>query len=310
LRSATSPSSFTTSCSSSACDRPDSSGGVVTSRLNRVVPCRRSHFLRHRPRFCPSYLPRLLHRCWPAAIPATASAASSAELVQVAPQAFESKQPLLGYLTRPNTKGPFPAVVLLHGCAGFGPRETHWADQLRSWGYVSLAIDSFTPRNVAGCNGATSGDEVDAFSALQYLTTQPFVIPDRVAVLGSSLGGIAAVDDVESNLWEQMYHARFRGAVAFYPTCTGDSGNVRVPTLVLIGEKDDWAWAQACRNMVDDANKKGAPIKLVVYPDATHDFDVPATVPYQILGHHMAYDPEATRDAEKQVRVFLHDILE
>lgn len=200
----------------------------------------------------------------------------------------------LGYLTRPNTKGPFPAVVLLHGCAGFGPRETHWADQLRSWGYVSLAIDSFTPRNVAGCNVATSGDEVDAFSALQYLTTQPFVIPDRVAVLGSSLGGIAAVDDVESNLWEQMYHARFRGAVAFYPTCTGDSGNVRVPTLVLIGEKDDWAWAQACRNMVDDANKKGAPIKLVVYPDATHDFDVPATVPYQILGHHMAYDPEAT----------------
>jgi dienelactone hydrolase len=62
--------------------------------------------------------------------------------------------------------------------------------------------------------------------------------------------------------------------------------------------------------MVDDANKKAAPIKLVVYPDATHDFDVPATVPYQILGHHMAYDPEATRDAEKQVRVFLHDILE
>src|SRR6202044_2425360 len=55
LRSATSPSSFTTSCSSSACDRPDSSGGVVTSRLNRVVPCRRNHFLRHRPRFCPSY---------------------------------------------------------------------------------------------------------------------------------------------------------------------------------------------------------------------------------------------------------------
>ena len=55
LRSATSPSSFTTSCSSSACDRPDSSGGVVTSRLNRVAPPRRNHFLRHRPRFCPSY---------------------------------------------------------------------------------------------------------------------------------------------------------------------------------------------------------------------------------------------------------------
>jgi dienelactone hydrolase len=208
-----------------------------------------------------------------------AAAAPSAELVQVAPQAFNSKQPLLGYLTRPDGEGPFPAVVLLHGCAGFGPRETHWADILRSWGYVALAIDSFTPRKMTGCNGPTSDDEADAFSALQYLTTKSFVIADRVAVLGFSLGGIAAVGDVESSLWERIYHARFRGAVALYPTCTGDSGNVTVPTLILIGEKDDWAWADACRDMVEGASKKGGPIRLIVYPDATHDFDVPARCP-------------------------------
>ena len=244
-----------------------------------------------------------------AVMPAIAPAAPSAELVQVAPQAFESKQPLLGYLTRPYGEGPFPGVVLLHGCAGFGPRETRWADQLRSWGYVALAIDSFTPRNMTDCTGPTSDDEVDAFAALRYLTTRPFVIPDRVAVLGASLGGVAAVGDVESNSWEQMYHAKFRAGVAFYPSCTGDSGMVSVPTLILIGAKDDWAWAQACQQMVADAEKKGAPIKLVVYPDATHDFDVPAPTPYQILGHHMAYDAAATQDAEKQVRDFLQDVL-
>jgi dienelactone hydrolase len=109
---------------------------------------------------------------------------------------------------------------------------------------------------------------------------------------------------------QPLLHAKFSGAVAFYPSCTGDSGMVSVPTLILIGGKDDWAWAHACREMVENADKTGAPIKLVVYPDATHDFDVPATVPYQILGHHMAYDPAATQHAEKQVREFLRDVLQ
>jgi hypothetical protein len=48
--------------------------------------------------------------------------------VQVAPQTFGSKQPLLGYLTRAFAKGPVLAVVLLHG---FGSHETHRADPRR-----------------------------------------------------------------------------------------------------------------------------------------------------------------------------------
>ena len=86
-------------------------------------------------------------------------------------------------------------------------------------------------------------------------------------------------------------------------------GPFPAPTLILIGEKDDWAWAQACRDMVADAAKQGVAIKLVVYPDATHDFDIPATAPYQILGHHIAYDPAATQDAQQRVRDFLRAAL-
>lgn len=236
-------------------------------------------------------------------------AAPAAKLVVVAPRAFAGQQPLLGYLTRPVGKGRFPAVALLHGCGGFGPRETHWADRLRQWGYVALAVDSFTPRNQTGCNGPTADTGVDGFAALHYLATLPFVLPDRVAVLGSSLGGIAALNDVEGSALEPGQHLAFRAAVAFYPSCTGDSGRVDVPTLILIGDADDWAWAQACRDMVADASKRGSPIRLVVFPHATHDFDSPAAAPYQILGHHIAYDAAATHAAEQRVRDFLHEVL-
>ena len=55
---------------------------------------------------------------------------------------------LLGYLTRPDGPGPFPAVVVLHGCPGFFGGYAEIADQLKSWGYVALAVDSLGSREI------------------------------------------------------------------------------------------------------------------------------------------------------------------
>ena len=56
-----------------------------------------------------------------------------------------------------------------------------------------------------------------------------------------------------------------------------------VPTLILIGELDDWTPAKECRNLAEGRDDwgisrekgKGIPIELIVYPGAYHDFDVP-----------------------------------
>jgi poly(3-hydroxybutyrate) depolymerase len=35
------------------------------------------------------------------------------------------------WLTKPAGEGPFPAVIVLHSCAGVGPHTYAWASQLR-----------------------------------------------------------------------------------------------------------------------------------------------------------------------------------
>jgi hypothetical protein len=62
----------------------------------------------------------------------------------------EQQPKLLGYLARPAGDGPFPAVVVLHGCGGFAAGGSlQLADQLRDWGYVALMVDSLGPRGLA-----------------------------------------------------------------------------------------------------------------------------------------------------------------
>ena len=46
---------------------------------------------------------------------------------------------------------------------------------------------------------------------------------------------------------------KFRAAVAFYPPCRGFRGNVTIPTLILIGERDDVTPAADCRDLVEGA---------------------------------------------------------
>src|SRR5690606_9777308 len=97
--------------------------------------------------------------------------------------------PLQGYLTRPQGDGPFPAIVLLHCCAGIlsNDRET-WPERLSSWGYVVLVVDSFSTRGIQEtCDAGLLVDRVyDAYGALDFLSKYSFVDPSHVAVLGFS----------------------------------------------------------------------------------------------------------------------------
>jgi len=54
-----------------------------------------------------------------------------------------------GYLAKPDGAGPFPAVIVLHGCAGMhDTTRQKLADDLVAWGYVILLVDSYATRRI------------------------------------------------------------------------------------------------------------------------------------------------------------------
>lgn len=64
---------------------------------------------------------------------------------------------LPGSLTLPGGVGPFPPVILLHGCSGLQLETTHqgtwnqlhqYADWYAAQGFAALVLDSFTSRGV------------------------------------------------------------------------------------------------------------------------------------------------------------------
>lgn len=259
--------------------------------------------------------------------PAAAHAAA-VEPVEIA----AGEMPLKATLYHPDGPGPFPAVVAMHGCGGLynsrglvSARYGDWAQQLTRLGFVVLFPDSYGSRGLGPqCRVKnrpirTERDRVaDANAARQWLQSQSYVKADRVSLLGWSNGGISV-------LWTVRPQARlagetpdFRSAIAFYPGCRRldvAAWSARVPTLILIGDADDWTSAKECERMVAGARGRSARIAIVVYPGAYHDFDHPYR-PVQVrTGYafsvdgsgrvHTGANPAARADAHRRVPQWL-----
>jgi dienelactone hydrolase len=232
---------------------------------------------------------------------------------------------LFGYLARPDASlsaltggsssnaAPYPAVVVLHGCGGISSHSAAIADRLGGWGYVALTVDTLGRRGMEhGCSSSTFQDQAfDAYAALRYLATLPIVDPARVALLGQSMGGAAALYAIDRDSAAQYFSERFRAAIAYYPGCAGaPASTMTAPVLILIGGAEEWKGAEFCERLKAGSRPNSAQINLVVYPGVHHAFDVTELQPGRnSVGRWLEYDEPAARDAEAKTRVFLADHL-
>ena len=218
---------------------------------------------------------------------------------------------LSAVLLTPDGPGPFPVVILLHGCSGVRPIQSQWADRLRSWGYAALILDSFSARgSVNVCADAnqplvTPRDRAgDALSAALYLRTLPKIDGTRVAVLGDSHGGSTAVW-VTRVEYERLYPGLLAASVDYYGACGNAADHGSVPLLVLSGEADDWVPPSNCLAFGKQL-KPNQPFEIHIYPGAVHMFDATNVNALTINeGHKMRYDYTAASDSFEHVRTFL-----
>jgi dienelactone hydrolase len=224
--------------------------------------------------------------------------------------AVATAKAIVGYLSKPDGD-PFPAVIYLHGCSGLSTAaRKRFSNLLTAWGYVSLAVDSFTSRGIEeACDRPMPDRQADAWGAMLYLSKLPFVDRERVALVGSSQGNIVALRLASTHdvkVFDIPDGLNFKAVIAFYPVCSVASEQLALPTLILFGELDDWTPAKNCEQWIGLRNGRAATVKLVVYPGAYHAFDFPELASgLGRYGHRLKYNAEAAQGSAAEMRDFL-----
>ena len=141
-----------------------------------------------------------------------------------------------GDLAKPDGAGPFPAVIVLHGCAGMhDTTKQKLVDELVGWGYVVLLVDSFATRGID--HACTSGAfatflmrRPDAYGAWSSWLAKPSSIHTVWLRSASRLAlGLPSLwqRPIRSNCSSLHSNLRFRAAAAFNPPCQGRQRHVR-----------------------------------------------------------------------------------
>lgn len=276
-------------------------------------------------------LNRMVGRALAALIAAVAFAGCAAWPVHFSNATPGAPLRIPAYELRPTGPGPFPAVVLFHGCHGLSASTHDWARWFRDRGYVALSVDSWGPRGTGdGCVPSLADLPNterfdDAVGALRFLHSASYVDRTRIGAMGWSNGGVFALAVVNGASLErarqrgvEMPAPGFAAAVGVYPGGCYSLVEEQIvrPLLVLIGDADDWTLPGECVRMVEAMRGRGADASIVLYPGAVHYFDVegpPRRFLPEVANHNrpggccgatVGYDGFAAGDARARVADF------
>ena len=236
-------------------------------------------------------------------------------------------------IVKPEGDGPFPVVLLFHGCGGLvgadGPKEImdRYAAAATEVGYAALIVDSFTPRGITFgkqtkkvCSGRRllGGKRAgDVVASLAYAMELPYAEPDGFVLAGWSHGGWTVMDAMVSDLkrsWPRGLqrppadlYDHVAGVYLTYPYCgfpakgRKEGWSHPIPAHIVVAGNDIVAKPKPCEEAFANMARSGVPFEITRFETMTHAFDEEDQTPTSPF----VYDPEATEEALDVFRDFL-----
>jgi dienelactone hydrolase len=223
-------------------------------------------------------------------------------------------------VVRPEGDGPFPLVVMLHGCGGRQPFLDGYAQALKRIGVASLIVDSYKPRRInrvaatlTVCTGARlQGRERagDLFAAFAWARAQDWVDASKLIAAGWSHGAWTVIDAMALRPGGEMQRATklndlpdeplagLSGAFLAYPyagiasTSGRRAPRLKPKTTAIVCGRDYIVGAKVPLTVMARLRGHGLPLELSLFEENTHAFEcTPAYDP------RVRYDPAATQRA-------------
>lgn len=191
-----------------------------------------------------------------------------------------------GQLRIARGSGRLPLVVLQHGSSGYAANVDVWSRTLNEIGICTLALDGFTGRGLTEVNSNQAllgrlNFILDIYRALEVVASHPCIDRERIALMGFSRGGQAALYaglKRFNSMWNRS-GVEFAAHVAFYPDCTtifiSDTEVSDRPIRIFAGALDDYNPIAKCRAYIERLRAAGRDAELTEYPNAHHAFDNP-----------------------------------
>jgi carboxymethylenebutenolidase len=206
----------------------------------------------------------------------------------------------------PDGRGKHPAVILLHGAS---PRamaihslQSICAD-FATQGYYAMAVEYYSQTGAVG--PAESREMAKSFpiwraeieAAIEALKSNPDVAPDRIGLVGYSLGAFLALSVGASD------GSRIAAIVEYYGGMTPALRNgaaTMPPVLILHGDADQIVPVAQAQRLEATLAEYHRPYEAHIYPGAKHAFN------FQIPGW---YDADFARDSWDRTLAFLAKYL-